>query len=78
MGQKELNFKKNLNRKNLSEIYLPRAALGFWLKDNYNATFKLLKLLEKKIKIYLYFVKGEPSKIKRKNNKYEIFFKKKL
>ena len=69
-------LKKNLNRKNLSEIYLPRAALGFWLKDNYNATFKLLKLLEKKIKIYLYFVKGEPSKIKRKNNKYEIFFKK--
>ena len=69
-----LILKKNLNRENLSEIYLPRAALGFWLKDNYDKTFKLLKALEKKkINIKLYFIEGEPSKIKR-IKKNTIFF----
>lgn len=74
--KKNFFLKKNLNRKNLSEIYLPRAALGFWIKDNYFKIFNLLKKLNKrKITINLYFIEGEPLKLKKNGKKFDIFLR---
>ena len=72
--KKNFFLKKKIKKKNLSEIYLPRAALGFWMKEKYIETLKLLKKLkdEKKINIQLFFAENKAVKIKKNNEKFVI------
>ena len=69
-GPKKNNFLYN-------ELYLPRVALSFWLKNKF---FKIQKEITKynllyKKKIKIFFIKGEIKNIIKKKNNFELYLK---
>ena len=74
-----LYFKKLLNRRNVSEIYMPRPSVYFWLSDLFKKSLNNIQIINSKStnKIILKVINVEIKKIKKINNHYKIKIKNK-